>query len=161
MCAVEPRCGAGITRVSGRLPNREFFTRSEASRQKSTQRGLRWAMHQAGCLETGLDRYLARDTCLARVTCRSSSHGIHLPIRGFQIADLPFAARLTTSRYLPRTGGFTSSMLAYGPSCWCQVLECALSALCVLYSAWKTSMKLKVPEMPSGIPSEKDPCPIG
>ncbi len=70
-----------------------------------------------------------RSRYLARVTCRSSSHGIHLPIRGFQIADLPFAARLTTARYLPRTGGFTSSMLAYLPQL---LVPGALSALCVL-----------------------------
>ncbi|CAL6436371.1 unnamed protein product [Bathycoccus prasinos] len=31
----------------------------------------------------------------------------------------------------------------------------------MLCSAWNTIMKLKVPEIPRGIPSEKDPCPIG
>jgi len=28
-----------------------------------------------------------------------------------------------------------------------------------LCSAWNTNMKLKVPEIPKGIPSEKEPCP--
>ena len=31
----------------------------------------------------------------------------------------------------------------------------------MLCSAWNTNMKLKVPEFPKGIPSEKDPCPKG
>ena len=31
----------------------------------------------------------------------------------------------------------------------------------MLCSAWKTSMKLNVPEIPRGMPSEKEPCPIG
>jgi hypothetical protein len=31
----------------------------------------------------------------------------------------------------------------------------------MLCSAWNTIMKLKVPEIPKGIPSENDPCPIG
>merc|ERR1711920_984764 len=31
----------------------------------------------------------------------------------------------------------------------------------MLCSAWNTSIKLKVPEIPKGIPSENDPWPMG
>merc|ERR1711920_597208 len=31
----------------------------------------------------------------------------------------------------------------------------------MLCSAWNTNIKLKVPEIPRGIPSEKEPWPIG
>ena len=77
----------GIDRVSVRLPSREFFARSEASRQKSTQRGLRWAMHQSG-------------------------------------------VSLDAARYLPRTGGFTSSRVPHVPSC------------CYLGREWELSFRL-------------------
>ena len=31
----------------------------------------------------------------------------------------------------------------------------------MLCSAWNTNIKLNVPEIPSGIPSENEPCPKG